>query len=162
MDALLKTSLWHQFGAAIDMLDDTLTLCPDELWTSIVWEDTQDVRFGQYWFIAYHTLIWLDQYVAGAPDGFVLPAPFILHMLPRTPYTKEDLQLYLKACRQRCQAAIEGLTEDRALEMTEWDMPYFELQIYNLRHVQEHASQLLYVLGEHGVKGLGWVRQARK
>ena len=45
--------------------------------------------------------------------------------------------------------------------MTKWDMPYVELQLYNLRHVQEHASQLHYVLAGHGVKGLDWVRRAR-
>lgn len=161
MDAMLKAGLWRQFGAAIDMLDDTLTLCPDELWTARVWEDTEDARYGQYWFIAYHTLAWLDKYVTGASAGFVLPAPFIAGALPRTPYTKEDVQGYLKVCRQRCQAAIEALTDERAQQMTEWKMPYFELLLYTMRHVQEHASQLNYVLGEHGVKGLDWVGRAR-
>ena len=52
MDAMLRAALLLQFGAAIDMLDDALTLCPDELGTSTVWKDPQDAKFGQYWFIA--------------------------------------------------------------------------------------------------------------
>lgn len=31
MDANLKTSLWLQFGAAIDTLDDAIRLCPESL-----------------------------------------------------------------------------------------------------------------------------------
>lgn len=27
-----KTIVWQQFGAAIDMLDNALRACPDELW----------------------------------------------------------------------------------------------------------------------------------
>jgi hypothetical protein len=162
MDAMLKAGLWHQYGAAIDMLDDTITLCPDELWTARVWEDTEDARYGHYWFIAYHTLAWLDKYLTGTSEGFGLPAPFLAGRLPETPYTKEEVQGYLKDCRERCQATIAALTDERAHQMTEWDLPYLELQLYNMRHVQEHASQLNYVLGEHGVQGLDWVRRARE
>jgi hypothetical protein len=32
MDPSLKTSLYHQFGAAIDMLESALVACPYELW----------------------------------------------------------------------------------------------------------------------------------
>ena len=31
--------LWRQFGAAIDMLSDSLRDCPDELWEKSLWED---------------------------------------------------------------------------------------------------------------------------
>jgi hypothetical protein len=161
MDGMLKAGLWRQFGAAIDMLDDTLTRCPNALWTATVWDDPQDPRYGQYWFIAYHTLVWLDTYVTGTSDGFELPPPFLAGRLPKAPYSKEDVQHYLQACRQRCHAAIEALTDERVQQMTEWDMPYLEVQLYNLRHVQEHASQLNYVLGRHGVMGLDWVPSAR-
>jgi hypothetical protein len=44
--------LWHQFGAAIDMLSDTLRDCPDELWEKRLWEDQP------------------DQWVAGCPLKF--------------------------------------------------------------------------------------------
>jgi hypothetical protein len=31
MDSLWTTALWKQFGAAIDMLDKAVIVCPDEL-----------------------------------------------------------------------------------------------------------------------------------
>jgi hypothetical protein len=42
-------------------------------------------------------------------------------------------------------------------------MSFFELQVYTLRHVQEHAAQLSLFLGQHGVPGkaLDWVGQAK-
>jgi hypothetical protein len=51
-----KTSVWQQYGAAIDMLEDAIRLCPDHLWIAVVWDDTEDVRYGQFWFVAYHSL----------------------------------------------------------------------------------------------------------
>jgi hypothetical protein len=39
---------------------------------------------------------------------------------------------------------------------------YFELQLYNLRHVQEHAAQLHLFLGQHVPETTGgWVARAR-
>ncbi len=40
-------------------------------------------------------------------------------------------------------------------------MSFFELQVYTLRHVQEHAAQLSLFLGQHGIPGeaLDWVMQ---
>ena len=33
MDDFWKASLWQQFGAAIDMLENALLACPDEIWS---------------------------------------------------------------------------------------------------------------------------------
>ncbi len=40
-------------------------------------------------------------------------------------------------------------------------MSFFELQLYTLRHVQEHAAQLSMFLGQHGIpdEALDWVTQ---
>lgn len=164
MDIGLKTMVWRQFGAAIDMLNDAIELCPDHLWTVALWEDTDDTRYGQFWFVAYHTLFWLDLFLTGSREGFVPPAPFIRGSLPEQPYTKEQILVYLGVCRTKCQATIEALTEDKAHQrcVFEWMQPGFlELQLYSMRHVQEHAGQLSLVLGQHGVLGLDWIANAR-
>ena len=164
MDASLKTLVWQQFGAAIDMLDDAIRACPDDLWTYNLWDDEDDARFGQFWYIAYHTLFWLDLYLTGRREGFSPPAPFIKNALPDEPYTKGQVREYLLQCRQKCQRVLEGLTDDQANQICvfEWMEPTFlELQLYCMRHVQEHASQLNMVLGNHGVTGLDWVSKAR-
>jgi hypothetical protein len=159
-----RTSTWNQFGAAIDMLGDVINLCPDELWTVKVYNDPDDERYGQFWFIAYHTLRWLDLYLTGTREGFTPPAPFIVGALPEQPYTKNQILGYLGACRAKCQSTIEALTDERAQQpcVFEWMEPGFlELQLYSMRHVQEHAAQLSLALGQHGVTGMDWVASAR-
>ena len=165
MDAILKKSIWQQFGAAIDTLDDALTLCPDHLWESVLWDDSEDARYGQFWFVAYHALFWTDLFFTGSQQGFAPPAPFIRGALPEKPYTKSDVQAYLKDCRRKSQALIEGLTDEQAYRVCtfEWMTPTFlELQLYSMRHIQEHAAQLNLLLGQKGVTGQDWIPKARE
>ncbi len=164
MDTALKTSIWQQFGASIDMLDDAIRLCPDPLWTAVLWKDPDDARYGQFWFVAYHTLFWLDLYLTGSSDGFAPPAPFIRGTLPEKPYTKDQIRTYLDQCRRKCQATIEALTDEQARRACtfEWvEASFLEMQLYNMRHVQEHGAQLSLLLGQHDVSGLDWVTKAR-
>jgi hypothetical protein len=165
MEPWLKTGLWQQFGAAIDMLADAIILCPDELWTAVLWNDPDDEAYGQFWFVAYHTLYWLDLYLTGTKEGFKPPAPFIRGSLPAEPYTKEQVKIYLDRCRRTCQATIAALTDEKASRRCkfEWmELSFLELQLYSMRHVQEHASQMNLLLGQHAVQGLDWVSVARE
>lgn len=127
MDITWRTSVWQQYGAAIDMLKDAIELCPDQLWTAVLWKDIDDVRYGQFWFVAYHTLFWLDLFLTGSKEGFVPPPPFIRGSLPKQPYTKEQILAYLGQCRSRCQSTIEALTEEQAQQrcVFEWMEPSF-------------------------------------
>ena len=70
MDANWRTSLWQQFGAAIDMLDNAVAACPDELWRVRLWDDAELPESAEFWYIVYHTLFWLDLYLSGAVEGF--------------------------------------------------------------------------------------------
>ena len=164
MNTNLKTSLWSQYGAAIDTLSDAIELCPAPLWTAVVWQDDEDARYGQFWFIAYHTLFWLDLFLTGSSEGFLPPPPFVRGRLPDEPYTKDQVRAYLAQCRAKCRATVEGLTDERAREICTfpWMEPSFlELQLYCMRHIMEHAGQLGYFLGQQGVAGMDWVSQAR-
>jgi hypothetical protein len=164
VDSIWKTSIWQQYGAAIDMLEDAIVLCPGHLWSIALWKDSDDVRYGQFWFIAYHTLFWLDLFLTGSEEGFMPPHPFIRRVLPEQPYAKEQVLSYLGVCRSQCQSTIEGLTEEKAHQrcVFEWMEPSFlELRLYSMRHVQEHASQLSLALGQQGVTGFDWVACAR-
>ena len=152
--------LWRQFSAAIDMLGDALRDCPDELWETQLWEDRPDQwvakGFSKFWYLGYHTLFWLDLYLTGAEEGFAPPAPFDLvemesgEVLPRT-YTRQELLGYLEYCRCRCQETIAGLSVEQAHRVCRFawgELPFAELLLYNLRHVQEHAAHLGMFLGQ--------------
>lgn len=164
MDTVLKDIIWRQYGAAIDMLDEAISLCPDDLWTAVMWQDEDDPQYGQFWYVAYHTLSWLDLYLTGDYAGFQPPAPFVRGRLPDQPYTKPDIHNYLAHCRSKCQTVIEGLTDERAAVVHTFpfmELGFLELQVYTMRHVQEHASQMSLFLGNEGVTGFDWIGQAK-
>lgn len=165
MDTLLKKGVWQQFGAAIDTLDDALALCPDHLWEVVMWEDPDDSRYGQFWYIAYHTLSWTDLFLTSTYKDFQPPAPFLRGKFPEQPYTRAQIKTYLEHCRGLAHAIIENLTDEKAYEVRkfEWMEPtYLELLFYSMRHLQEHAAQMNLVLGQHGVTGQDWVAAARE
>jgi hypothetical protein len=161
---MLKTIIWQQFGAAIDMLDDAINFCPDHLWTAALLKDPDNAEYGQFWFVAYHTLFWLDLYLTGHSEGFLPPAPFVRGKLPEKPYTKDQILTYLAHCRRKCQSTIEALTDEKARQCCtfDWlDTNFLELQVYCMRHVQEHTAQLSLFLAQQEIAGLDWVTQAR-
>ena len=71
MISVLKEDIWRQFGASIDMLENAIKLCPDNLWNS-------DKNF---WYITYHCLFWLDYYLTLNPEAFAPPAESENHMV---------------------------------------------------------------------------------
>lgn len=166
-----RTIIWQQFGAAIDMFENAVRACPDELWCEPLWDDPSELpEYAQFWYVVFHTLIWLDLFLSGGLEGFAPPDPFTrdqrdpVTLLPDKPYTKEQLQAYLDHGRKKCQATIEALTDEVAQRRCRFgwgEVSFAELLLYNMRHVQEHASQLSLMLGQKGVSALGWATKAR-
>jgi hypothetical protein len=121
--------------------------------------------FSTFWYLGYHTLFWLDLYLTGAEEGFAPPPPFDLvemeegEVLPRT-YTRDELLGYLQLCRQRCRETIVAMSAEQANRLCRFawgELPFAELQLYNLRHVQEHAAQLGMFLGQQAGQTTRWV-----
>ena len=167
MTIIDNAMLWRQFGVAIESLNDALQDCPDELWEKNLWEDQPDqwvaAGFSAFWYLGYHALFWLDLYLTGAEEGFAPPAPFDLvemeagERLPRT-YTRAELLGYLEQCRQKCQETIGAMSPEQAYQLCRFpwgELPFAELQLYSLRHVQEHAAQLHMFLGQQARKSSG-------
>lgn len=171
MDPRWKTSIWQQYGAAIDDLDNTLRACPDDLWRAKLWHDPETERFflPEFWYVAYHTLFWIDLYLTGTEEGFVPPPPFLLveqhenGPLPDRPYTQAELLDYLHLCRQRAQTTIEALTDETAARRCwfPWgEVSFAELLLYTMRHVAGHTAQLNMALGQNTGAAPGWVTRA--
>lgn len=164
--AMWRTVLWRQFGAAIDMLDNALRDCPDELWAEDVWEDRSLPGFSAFWYLAYHTLFWLDFYLSCSDAKFTPAAPFGLEeldpagLLPPREYARAELQTYLAHVRQKCQATIRAAADEqlvRPCRAAGRELPFAELLLYTMRHVQEHAAQLNMFLGQRTGSAAGWV-----
>lgn len=156
--------LWRQFAIAIDMVGDALRDCPDKLWEARLWADQPDqwvaAGFSTFWYLGYHTLFWLDLYLTGAEEGFAPPEPFDLiemetgEVLPRT-YTRAELLDYLAYCRHRCQETLSTLSTEQAYRLCRFpwgELTFGELQLYSLRHVQEHGAHLHMFLGQQAGK----------
>ena len=86
----------------------------------------------------------------------------------RGPYTKEELRAYLAAPAPAVPdhaAGADGRAGAPACRLSlvaGQPISYLELQLYNLRHIQEHAAQLSLFLGQHAISEteLGWVPRA--
>ena len=171
MDRTWKDIIWHQFGATINMLENALSASPDDLWRQHLHsEDSERPEFAEFWYVAYHTLFWLDFYLSDSLEGFVPPSPFTLSefdpagALPERMYTKDELQTYLEYGREKCRTRIETLSDEMAPQRCrpDWpDMSVAELLLYNLRHVQEHAAQLNMMIGQRVGSAPGWVAREK-
>ncbi len=155
MDNIFRAALAQQFGATIDMLENVLRACPDEMWHLRLWDDPNLPRSAEFWYISYHTLFWLDLYLSGNVAGFVPPAPFTLDeldpagIIPERAYSKDELLTYLEHARRKCPATIAALTDERARQSCTFpwgELTFAALLLDNMRHVQEHGAQLNLIL----------------
>lgn len=164
---VLKESLWKQFGASINMLENAMILVPEAHWNT-------DKRF---FYQCYHCLIFLDYYLTIPVKNFSSQLPFrisetdeqvdgaIGDVIPERIYSKSELLHYLLSCREKCRHVIESLTEEKLEERwieEDGDMDYavLEILLYNLRHVQHHAAQVNLLLRQEINNAPGWVSRA--
>jgi hypothetical protein len=156
MDNGIQESIWKQFGASIDMLENAIEMCPPTSWNSK----------SMFWYNAYHCLFFLDYYLTMQPENFSPPIPFTFSefedQLPDRVYTKEELLTYLHFDREKCRRLIRDLNEAGLRER--WvnvsgtmDYSVFEILLYNMRHVQHHAAQLNLLLRQEINDAPTWV-----
>jgi hypothetical protein len=161
----VKESLWNQFGASIDMLINVVANCPDGFF----------LTHKRFFYIAYHSTIFLDYYSTIPPKDFSPILPFtqieqdlrplesIDDLIPNKTYSKQELVDYLHLSRNRCKSIIENLTDDKLNERftevnepNDMDYPIFEILLYNLRHTQHHVAQLNMIIRQDLDKHMEW------
>jgi hypothetical protein len=159
-----KKIIWHQFGAAIDMLENAVKACPGTIWGN-------RIGHSEFWYIAFHALFYLDLYLSKSDKGFAPPSPFTLDeldergLLPDRVYTKEELLKYLEHGREKCRSVIASMTEGQAGERCgfEWlEISKAEVLLYNMRHVQHHAAQLNFIVSRATGSAPRWVRRTNQ
>jgi len=157
-----QVALQEQFGATIAMLRNAIDACPEDLWLASGAE-------APFWYLAFHTLFWLDLYLSPDVPSFRPPPPFGLSELepgdqrPEQAYTKPLLLGYLDHCHTKSQQVLGEMTAGRAEQPApfSWLAPasVLEVHIYNLRHVQHGAAQLNLMLRHTGVVPPRWVQR---
>jgi hypothetical protein len=158
---LWTRSVGQQLGAAIDMLGNAVRACPAH-----VWEEPGKPVEKQFWYVAFHVAFFLDLYLTGSLEGFAPPPPFDLSeadprgVFPERTYTPAEIGAYVAHGRAKCRTVLAGLTAERALEACPFPwgtLPFAELLLYNLRHVQHHTAQLNLRLRQGADLGSRWV-----
>ena len=135
----IKKILQSQYFAALAMLKQAIIKCPPSVWDAP--EDKDN-----FWFKAYHTLYYAHKYLQINPKDFV---PWKKHHKPQpgNPIAREEILEYL--------AFVEGQVTDR-IPLTDLEagagflgnrLSKMELQIINIRHIQEHTGELYERLG---------------
>jgi hypothetical protein len=173
----LYKEMWSQFGAAIDMFENAVEKCPDKLWnynykTEAEVTDPKDINELRscFWYVAYHTLFFLDYYLDLKPHSFKMPVAFhqreedFDEVLPPKFYSKEELLDYIKHCRYKLQVLLSDMDDEKAALRwkTSWrDFSITEMCLYNLRHVQHHTGQLNLMLGKIDHSLPIWVSQTK-
>lgn len=156
----MKTILWNQFGAAIDMLENAVAECPDSLWNDS----------SQFWYKAYHCIFFLDYYLSEDADNFMPPKPFTLSEfnpdgeMPERVYSKEELITYINFCREKCRKLISALSEEnlkKRFKNQYMDYSRLEIILDNMRHVQHHTGQLNLLIRNSGDIPPDWVSQTK-
>lgn len=153
-----NTFIYQQFGAAIEMLENAITACPDELWR-------QDEIFSK---IAGHTSFFLHYYLSDttpenaastSPPPFSDPDP--ADVSPELRPGKEQLLEQLHQGRQKLRDQLSKHSPDQLMTkrfISQFkNLSLFELLLYNMRHVQHHTAQLNMLLRQNGTDPPKWV-----
>jgi DinB superfamily len=158
-DDTIKQSVWNQFGAGLDMLENAIVICPVEHWETEM----------KFWYIAFHCLFWTDYYLTIKPNEFNPPKEFTFSEFeqkqPDRVFSKAELLIYLQHCRQKAQTLISALTTETLA--TRWINDYknfslLEILLYNMRHIQHHTAQLNLILRQHTNNAPNWISQTTK
>ncbi len=146
-----------QYRAALEMLKQTLTHCPDA-----VWDDPNDPN--RFWRIAYHALFYTHLYLQDSEPAFVpwpghRPEYQSIDNPPQMGAALSQAQMldFLKFCQQQVDERVPPLNLDGPSGF-EW-LPFsrLELQFYNIRHLQQHTGELMERLGSRAQAKLDWV-----
>lgn len=165
MDDVYRTALETQFSAALKMLKQAIEDCPNDLWF-----DRQQYQ-NPFWHIAYHVLFYTHLYLSPNEAQFAPweQAQEHYHYLGKvswqpdynpqqtTPYNKEAILAYWAYCQQQVhvQLAVVDFSQPSGFD---W-IPFgkLELQLYNLRHLQQHSGELSERLGANGQIEVQWI-----
>lgn len=147
----LKRLIANQYEAALRTLSACIDRCPD---------DARHMPIGIYEFsqAAFHTLFFADYYLGRNADA-LRDQPFhrenqaffddyeqLEYRKPIGIYDRPSLQKYLHHCRTKAAVVVAGEDEATLAGPSGFDRRDFtraELHVYNIRHIQHHAAQLI-------------------
>lgn len=153
-----------QYLAALDMLKQAVQQCPADLWD-------HPADRARFWHIAYHALFYTHLYLQDseatftpwsqhrAEYQFIGQVPWPPHAAPRigAPYDRAAILEYLAVCEAEVARRVPALDLAAASGFAWLPFNKLELQFYTIRHIQQHAGELMERLGSRAGLELRWV-----
>ncbi len=142
-----------QHLATLEMLKHAIEKCPDAMWN-----DPSDKN--KFWHVAYHALFYTHLYLQPTEQDF---RPWGKHRHQHDlseeaePYTKGEILDYLAFCQQQVIEIVPQLNFDAESGFYWLPMNKAELQIYTIRHLQQHTGELMERLGSRAGIDVDWV-----
>jgi len=161
-----KTLIAGQFEAALCTLKECVENCPDDAWDAPV----ANLAFCQ---AAFHALFYADCYLGPNTESlrqqafhrenesFFRDYEELEDRKQELLYDRKTILAYVDHCRHKASEVIAAETADSLNARCGFDwlvITRAELYVYNIRHVQHHAAQLLLRLRLRGHEGFPWVR----
>ena len=153
-----------QFHAALSMMEQTVSSCPEELWNV-------PGQANPFWRVAFHALFYVDLYLQPSDEEaavwekaregyqFLGPTPWPPHEQPVAdkPYSREEILAYIEYLRSFVDSTVP--TVDLSAPSGFFWLPFdkLELQIYNIRHLQQHVGDLSTILLTQAEREIDWV-----
>ena len=138
-----------QYLASLEMLRQVIVACPEALWDAPGKQD-------KFWRKSYHALFYTHLYLQRVEKDFV---PWKKHHDPDgdLPFIKEEVLDYLSFVERQVVRCVHGT--DLESESGFYWLPFdkLELQLYNIRHIQQHTGELYERLDAHENIELGWI-----
>jgi hypothetical protein len=159
----IQSAIIDQYAAALEMLRQAVLKCPEA-----AWDDAQGRK--RFWLVTYHALFYTHLYLSDNLNKFKPWEKYRqgIHRLGSSaekaeigePYSREEMLEFLEVCRKTAVDQVSSLDLE-AESGFEW-LPFnkLELQLYNIRHLQHHAAELIEWLGASAGIDVDWVGMA--
>ena len=160
----VRKTIASQFHAALSMLEQTVRLCPQPLWDD-------RAQANPFWRVAYHALFFVNLYLQPNEDElslweegregyqFLGPTPWPPHTQPEAdqPYSREEILAYLAFCREEVDRLVPAVDLGAPSGFSWLPFDKMELQIYNIRHLQQHVGDLSSLMLSQADLEIDWV-----
>jgi len=159
----IKKTIISQYLASLEMLRQAILECPETLWLDAGYKNP-------FWHTAYHALFYTHLYLQPSEADFV---PWEKHKPEYRslssseekaqavePYSKEEVLAYHQLCCQQVEEQVTAV--ELSAESGFYWLPFdkLELQIYNIRHIQQHTGELYERIGALRNIEVDWIGMA--